>query len=208
MHSKLRWYMNSINNFLVLELHLFLGCTNRIFDHLEDEMKILKEKNKVLKTAYQWAHEAPRNVVQEKYWGRKLNGEMSNRLLSYSEDLTNWLPEDLKRFGEALTLLNKVKKSCFGMDLLPSWEFDLERFIEKYESLELGYTPKIHALKVHVKQFITLTGHSLGRYTEQPFEAIHKDFKNVWINYKRTRNNKTYPTQLCNCVVAYNSNNL
>ena len=185
-----------------------MGVTNRIFDHLEDEMKVLQEQKRVLKTAYQWAHDAPRNIVKEKYWGNKLNGEMCNRLLNIAEEMTHWLPEELKGYGEALTLLSKVKKSCFGLDLGQFWEEDLDKFLEKYETLGIGFTPKVHALKVHVKQFIKMTGHSLGRYTEQPFEAIHKDFKSVWTNYKRARNNRTYPEQLKNCVVAYNSNNL
>ena len=189
-------------------MHLYIGVTNRIFDALEEETKILKEQKKVSKTAYQWAHDAPRNVVKEKYWGGNLNGQMCNRLLKHSEEMTHWLPKELKGYGEALTLLSKVKKSCFSMDLEENWEDDLNKFLKKYQELDLGWTPKTHVMKVHVKQFIELTGHALGRYTEQPFEAIHKEFKNIWSNYKRQGNNKTYPTQLCNCVVAYNSNNL
>ena len=190
------------------ELHLFLGVTNKIFDALEAEMVKLKERKYVKMTAYEWARKPPRSIVHEKYFGNKLNGPNCDNLHKYAGELTQFLPNEMKKFGIALSSFGKVKKACFGMVLDDNWEQVLEEFLNSYDALGIGYTPKCHVLAVHVAQFIKATGSSLGKFTEQPFEALHADFKKVWRNYKRVRNNKTYPTQLCACVVAYNSNNL
>ena len=110
--------------------------------------------------------------------------------MKYVDDLIQFLPENMKLFGKALKSLDKVAKSCFGMVLLPTWDQDIKDFLEVYDQLGIGYTPKVHVLAVHVKQFIEAQEKPLGIFTEQPFEALHADFKKVWKNYYRGRNNK------------------
>ena len=171
-------------------------------------MKKLKEENKVTKTAYEWASASGNNVHKEDYHGGQLNGPNCDRLHQLAIKFTEFLPKDLKKFGIALQALKKVSHSCFSMTLGEDWENDLTTFLVAYDALDIGYTPKVHALAVHVPQFIKKTGKSLGRFTEQPFEALHADLKKVWQNYKRNRKNEAYPFKLTGCVVAYNSNNL
>ena len=190
------------------QLDLYEGITNKIFDSLESEMNKLKGEKQVNQTAYEWAHERPRCITQEKYHGAKLNVQNCEKLMKYVDDLIQFLPESMKLFGKALKSFNKVAKSCFGIVLLPSWSQDIKDFLEIYDQLGIGYTPKVHVLVVHVKQFIDAQEKALGIFIEKPFEPLHADFKNVWKEYYCGRNIKTDPHKLGDCVVAYNCLNL
>ena len=198
-------------NLLIMELltppslHLFLGLGNRIFDQLQEETIELKNSRTMSMTAYQWAHASPRCIVKEQYYGKKLNGPNLNKLLQNAEALTAFLPESLKKFGEALQKLDRMKKSCFSLDLHPDWEIHHKDFIEGFLELGIPRFPKFHITEVHVPEIIKIKQTGLGRFTEAPFESVHKEFKNEWSRYKRHKGSTSYPWKLKDAVVAHNS---
>ena len=74
----------------------------------------------------------------------------------------------------------------------------------------MSVTPKIHALLVHVPQFLEKYRHlgfGLGFYSEQASEAVHCDFDSLWTGnkYKRSMSHDEYTRQLFKTVVTYNS---
>ena len=54
--------------------------------------------------------------VKEDYYGRKLNGPNLNKLLKNAVELTAFLPESLKKFGQTLQKLDRMKKSILFLN--------------------------------------------------------------------------------------------
>ena len=86
--------------------------------------------------------------VKESYYGKKLNGPNLSKLLRFAPELTDYLPDDLKKFGLALQALDKVKKACFSMTLDKDWEKYHTEFIDSFNKLEIPMFPKLHILQV------------------------------------------------------------
>ena len=119
-----------------------------MFDGLQDQTLLAKKKGHMDMTAYAWAHKT-HHIVHERYWGKNLNGPNANKLLSKIDDLIDFLPDDLKCFGIALSLFDEVKKSMFGsVELHKNWMDKLQRFENVYYKLDrefkIGFTPKTH----------------------------------------------------------------
>ena len=104
--------------------------------------------------------------VKEDFYGRKLNGPNLNKLLKNAVELTAFLPESLKKFGQTLQKLDRMKKSCFSMDLDPNWEEHHRLFIEAFLDLDIPRFPKFHITEIHVPEIIKIKGAGLGRFTE------------------------------------------
>ena len=75
-------------------------------------------------------------------------------------------------------------------------------FSTAYMKINISVTPKVHALLVHVSQFLE------GQNGEgQASESVHQDFSALWINsgYKLNIVHRKYASQLLRCVITYNS---
>ena len=104
--------------------------------------------------------------MKEQYYGKKLNGPNLNKLLQNAVELTTFLPDRLKKFGKALQKLDRMKKSCFSMDLHPDWILHHKLFIEAFLNLGIPRFPKFHITEIHVPEIIKIRGVGLGRFTE------------------------------------------
>ena len=74
--------------------------------------------------------------------------------------------------------------ACYGQELHPDFEENIEKFTEACLSLKINVTPKINTVMHHVTEFCHLTGRGLGPCSEQSGEAIYHDFKQTWKRFK------------------------
>ena len=100
-----------------------------------------------------------------------MNGPRCNKLLHYADEFIEYLPSDLKMFGQALKSFNAFKESCFGMILLPDWKSRLEAFKADYEKLGIGNFPKGHAAYDHILEWCERNNTGLGNHSEHSFEG-------------------------------------
>ena len=78
---------------------------------------------------------------------------------------------------------------------------DIESFKHAYLDLCYPASPKVHALLVHVPEFITRTGKSVGIFSEQSCETYHSVFQNNWKSrYALKQKHPHYPQKLLECV--------
>ena len=90
------------------------------------------------------------------------------------EKLRKALPEDLEVYADTLKAFSKVKSDCFGQDLKPGYEQNIDAFSALFDELKISETPKIHYIKRHVKEFCQMTRKALGQYSEQASESVHR----------------------------------
>ena len=118
---------------------------------------------------------------------------------------------DVRDVVETLQAFNEVKKSCFGQTVANDFKISISKFAEAYDKLGVSVTPKVHAVLVHIPEFLDQNlGHGLGYWSEQASESVHYDFGDLWVtsSYKRSRNHKDYADQLLKFNVTYNSRHL
>ena len=93
------------------ELHILLGICNKLADSLDKTMG----ENKFFK----WL--SAKAIVREDYFGECMEGRQCVRILKMSEEIRNFLPENLKPFAKFLEAFNSVRQACFGMILDPEY---------------------------------------------------------------------------------------
>ena len=195
-----------------MELHLMLGVVNDLYDHLDKQLG----ENHCPITANDWS--APLGLKRLHYHGGQFNGYQCKTLLSNTKTLKEILLEaGVYSIGEpvlqVLEQFNRVKKSCFGGELNADYHVQIEKFADLYLALGKSVTPKVHAIFLHVPQFLNYNKNlqkGLGYWSEQASETVHTDFDSLWIgsSYKRAITHKSYNSQLLKCVIAYNSKHL
>ena len=62
----------------------------------------------------------------------------------------------------------------------------------------------------HVKQFLEMKadGKGLGYWSEQAFESVHADFKEMWETVKVDIDHPEFLTKLLSCVIRWNSRHI
>ena len=96
-----------------------------------------------------------------------MNGNACKKLLEKLEKLRSDVPRRLGIYVTALEKFNKVRASCFGQTLNPSFEHDIAAFRKSYEKLGVPMTNKVHVLVTHVVEFCLKRRKGLGFYSEQ-----------------------------------------
>ena len=192
-----------------MELHLMLGVVNNLYYCLDGRLK----RKACSISAKDWA--APLGLARSAHYGGQFNGNQCRTLLSNTDSLKQMLQrEGALNVGEpvlnAFIAFNMVRNACFGMTCSADFEIHVRRFAEAFLELDLSVTPKIHAVFVHVPQFLIrqkCPNKGLGHWSEQASEAVHSDFDSLWVgsSYKRAMSHKEYGTQLHKCVITYNS---
>lgn len=177
------------------ELHLMLGATNKIFEELDQQWG----ENK----AHKWAQHY--NITKKDCHGSSYDGNKCKMILERSSMLMEELPQDLRKFAEALMAFDEVRKACFSMDLHPNYKEYIDNFKSTYLKLGIPLTPKVHCIITHVPQFCEVTGLGLGKFSEQASESVHYDFLKVWEHYKVPEENVNFSHKLLRAVVKYNS---
>ena len=152
-----------INRIPPEELHLHLGSVN----------KHVKEINQKWgnNRFYKWC--GFRNVPVEKYYSHELNGNSCKKVLEKLDDLESEIIKsehpkvpELLTYVTSLRAYDKVRKSCFGMDLLESFEEDIAAYKVVYEKVGLNVTTKAHIIFEHVIPFCKKTSKGLGHFSE------------------------------------------
>ena len=113
----------------------------------------------------------------------------------------------VEKVRDIVEALNTLRMACFGQTLDPDYKTYIRSFADAYVKLGIDVTPKVHAVLVHVPQFLDQNpGHGLGLWSEQASESVHYDFGDLWVNssYKRSLTHKDYAEQLLKGVVTYN----
>ena len=174
-----------------MSLHLFLGVVNLLYKMLE---KILQLISFGTLKADDWASSC--YLVRDGHYGGELmfEGPSCHILLKNQSKLVSLLTqhgllEQCQPWLDAFEALQNLIKSCFGMELLPRYVNDIRAFADAFFNLmnycnglnhdelnhiTLNVIPKVHAIFVHIKQFIELQKEThnfdfgLGFYTEQP----------------------------------------
>ena len=82
-----------------------------------DELIIWLDTNGIKETEYQFGC---------------FNGPNSIKILNKALQLKDILPIELKKFADALNLLNEVRIHCFGQKLLPDYENKIKLFEKAY----------------------------------------------------------------------------
>ena len=143
------------------ELHLHLGQVN----------KAVRELNKKWgdDRVYKWC--VKKNIELRKYHSRELNGNACRDVLEALDSLEMELIEsgrtDLLDFIELLRAYDKVRKACFGMELLDSMEEDIAAYKVMYAKVGLNVTTKAHIIFEHVAPFCRKHNKGLGHFSEQ-----------------------------------------
>ena len=178
-----------------MELHIFLGVTSRIFNFLCNEMEQL---------AIAWLKDL--HLEKCVYHGStSFNGRACRTLVQNFARLEGLCPYDDSRFRaqlfvQAFRTLDSVVASCFGNTLSDSYSDDIDVFERAYCDLGYPASPKVHALIVHVRQFIERSGKSLGIFSEQACETFHSVFQNSWKTRYARKPHPEYPRKLLECV--------
>ena len=119
------------------------------------------------------------------------------------------LPQSLRIFGNTLLALAKLIKSCFGNVVIEGWRRYIQDFKRCYKKLKMTWTPTIHGIITHIKDWYNLKGtaRGLGWYSEQAGEHAHTAWKDVWIRrrFKRDYNHPEYATKLKSGMATFNS---
>jgi hypothetical protein len=198
----------------VMELHLLLGITNRLYDHVDD----LLHRSPGSATALDWSNQL--GIRRPPMHGGEFNGHQCKTLLMNTTCLTRLLDEaEVGTPGikvlTAFNTFNDVRNKCFGTTLQSDYKQSIVEFEAAYKELGIPITSKCHAVIDHVTQFLDrqtgpqqeLLEKGLGYWSEQASESVHSDFKALWAggSYKRDLSHKDYGQKLLQCVVAYSS---
>lgn len=149
-------------------------------------------------------------MEKEILFGGSFNDNSSRNLLKNVDILKGILPSFNLEFYDVFHAFNNVVISHFGSeyDELNADKYILE-FRRSYEKLcstsTLRCTPKVHAILFHVPQFCKNSNRGLGIFNEQAFEAVHAEFKNTWIRFKRSVEHPTYGDKILRAVCVFNA---
>lgn len=191
-----------IKNLPPPELHLLLRITNRIFKALKAACTI---------SAMQWLDKLGIQVPM--LHSGEMNGNMCRRLLKKTRVLADILitnnQQHLMIFVQVLESFNTVVQECFGDILNPKFKESITTFSIAFQKLAIPTTTAVHVLQVHVPQFCLFKKESLGKFSEQASEAVHRDFCEIWNQCGKVGlNNERYGSNLLQTVVRYNGRHL
>ena len=108
-----------------------------------------------------------KHIQSEHYHSGEFNGNACRDILESLEDLATKVPDHLMIFVDALRAFDKVRKACFGEDLLDSYIDDIAEFEAAYMKLEINVTSKAHIIFEHVADFCGRNNKGLGFFSEQ-----------------------------------------
>jgi hypothetical protein len=200
--------MTIIEKAIIPELHEIQGMVNHIF--FDGLVPLLGAEN-----AFKWPKKF--NLVSKHYHGEKFEGNACRRLLKESDSLTDKdILQDTSIFEvlpfiQTLKSLNKLVDASFksaGVD--DNWKEYLNEFKKVYPATSLSHTLKVHVLMEHLEHGLHyLNGNSLGLWSEQAGESVHREFITYWSKYQiNNLNSENYGKQLMKAVIEFSSRHL
>ena len=150
-----------INTLPPEELHLHLGQVNK---HVK-ELNLKWGKNRF----YKWC--GFRNVPVEKYYSHELNGNSCKKVLEKLDDLESEIKKSghhkLLVYVTSLRAYDKVRKSCFGNELIGPYEEYIAEYKAAYALTGMNVTTKAHIIFEHVGEFCRENDTGLGHFSAQ-----------------------------------------
>ena len=191
------------------ELHVMTGVTGKLVNELIDKFSS-KEKGR------KWVEEFmdDNNISWCAYRPSTFEGNQARKFLRLSSKLRQKarnLPlldaVPVLQFCHTLVVFNQVVVSCFGQELHSDYRTAIQSFSDNYRVLDISITPKVHLVERHAVEFIELMGGEagLGKWSEQPFESVHADFKKEWARTLVSANHVNYAENLFAAVLRYNA---
>ena len=114
-----------------------------------------------------------------------------------------------RAYIDALKDFDGVVGGCFGKTLCSDYQERIDKFSKSYDECGASVTSKVHAVKAHLKAFLSKHEVGLAVFSEQAFEAIHSRFLDVWEKYKiKDQSNPNYIKALLRAVLEFNGINL
>ncbi|XP_065672397.1 uncharacterized protein LOC136090170 [Hydra vulgaris] len=155
-------------------------------------------------------------VLQKGYQGRGWDGNNSNQILKYVDELKKvvlYEYPDLVPILQCLKDFKVVKDSCFGRTVELEYQQAILKFKNSFLSAQeiagilgkkLSISWKVHILLCHVQPFVEYHNCGLSKFAEQCGESIHSKFKPTWNRFKRKVANKEYGERLLSSVIDFN----
>ena len=111
----------------------------------------------------EWAKHC--NAFQHSYHGGEFTGNGCKRLLSEKsvEYLKDHLPIKFLQFVDVISTFDKLRKSCYGYKLGPTYKEDIAAFSSAYRKLKINDTTKVHIVIEHLEEFIEKAADVLGQ---------------------------------------------
>ena len=145
------------------------------------------------------------NVIRNDYHGGAFEGNQCRTLLKNVDKLKEMIPQEFQGFVETFEMFDRVVSACYSTHLSPDYKYHIENFKTSYMKLNIGVTPKVHAVFWHIIDFCDVVGTGLGSYSEQCSESIHHDFKATWERFKiKDLEHEDNGNKLCQAVCMYN----
>ena len=132
------------------ELHLLLRPFNYIWNNLSDKWKELVEVGS--DPAMDFAKKM--NLVRSAYHGGDFEGNQCKGFLKCLDKLKVILPPALSPFLYCLEKFSLLVSGCYGKKLSPSYKDIIQDFSSSFGALGISETPSIHAVKVHIQDFL------------------------------------------------------
>lgn len=197
-----------IEKVIIPELHEIQGIVNHIFFY--GLVPLLGEEN-----AFKWPQKLC--LVSKHYQGENFEGNACRRLLKesdrlYDKDiLTDTSLFEIEPFVQTLKALNKLVDATFKSGRVHGeWQEHIKQLKKCYEATGLSHSLRIHVLLEHLCHGLHfLNGDSLGVWSEQADESVHREFlkycSKYQVNYLESKN---YCNQLKRAVVEFSSRHL
>ena len=153
------------------------------------------------------------NVVFEPYHGTTLEGNEVTKVMRSLGHLESLVPAELLPFVDTMRAFYDVVESTFGYTLDPFYENCINNFKLSFETLQgkfqITETVKVHMIKNHVQQYITMTGRSLGTESEQALENAHSSFQVIWNKYKvKNSQSEIYKLMYFRAIMNFNGDHI
>ena len=180
------------------ELHLMEGVVN----HFVTEMNKHLGENGTKLTDFLKSNSVLK-VYQQNF---KFQGNQCSDILNFLlPELKCFLPPSLHKYLNVMEKLKNVKDSCFGMILRPDYKQCISDF--KAAFIASGWTTfsKAHIIMEHVETFCKNENKSLGWFSEQCGESVHKGFANIYERYKLNAVNDKHQESFLAAVLKYNT---
>ena len=204
-------YIIDIINFP--ELHVMMGVTERLLDYIKAA------------STDKWVEDVivAMNVTKTYHGGKAgLNGNACKKILENAstfivkrkglDDTCN--KDRIAAAAKTMSLFNAVVDSSFSNFVEEGWVDAIAKFCTSYRALDgITYPPKYHLVESHLEQFLRrrwaqnsdYEGYGLGYWSEQQFEAVHKQFTDSWSRFKLGKDHEQYGEALLTCVMSYNA---
>ena len=175
-------------------LHIKLGVVNKLYDEL----------HKLFPGLDNWP--TGLYITREDYHGHTFEGNECNKLLDNLDNLLEIIPQNLIAYYDCFVAFREAMHACLGFTLDPLYREKVDKFKEKYKTLNISVTSKVHIMFRHVPEFMDQHKKALGEFSEQVVESSHSKFDRFLDSYRiKDIFHANYSKQFYRAVMHFNS---